>query len=331
MHIPLLIDTDPGIDDAVALALAATYPELEIVAITTVHGNTDLARATRNARFLARVLGMRVLVSPGAAAPLRRPPYPARVTHGEEGLGHVMPAEQAEHPPPATELAPETMARLAHERPGLTLCCLGPLTNLALALEENPGIGRLLGPVFIMGGALAVRGTQTRSSEFNWWSDPEAVERVLGSGLDIRLVPLDVTRRIAIPASAVEALRSAGERHPLARLWGEALGFYVDFHRSHESFFGCVVNDPLAVALVADESLADWTMMRIAVDTGDGDRRGALRQEPQHGTPARVAVGVRAGAVLSLLHDRLFADWLAAGDIAAGAGAAEEWLRANPR
>ena len=331
MRTSLLIDTDPGIDDAVALALAASYSELEILAITTVHGNTDIARATRNARFLARTLGLRVLVSPGAATPLARAPYPARVTHGEEGLGNVIPTEPSDAGIGLPlESAAQTIARLAREHPGLTVCCLGPLTNLALALAAKPLTGRRLGPVFVMGGALAVRGTQTRWSEFNWWSDPESVEQVLLAGLDLRVVPLDVTRRIAIPADAVEALRRAGQRDSRARLWGDALGFYIDFHRAHEDFAGCVVNDPLVVALIVDEALADWKTMRIVVDTSEGDRRGAL-MEDAGGRLARVAVGVRAEAVLDVLHRRLFAEWLKRRDIAAGATAAEEWLRANPR
>ena len=328
-RIPLIIDTDPGIDDAVAIALAAALPALDVVAITAVHGNTDLPRATRNARVVARHSGLHTFVAPGAATPLKRKAHPARETHGPEGLGHLMPGEPLDQGRPP-ETAPDTIGRLARTEERLALCCLGPLTNLAIALDRDPRLDRRLGPVICMGGAVAVRGTMTRWTEFNWWSDPEAVVRVLEASLDFNVVPLDVTRRIAIPAAAVERLREAGQTDMRARFWAEALGFYVDFHRGHESFFGCVVNDALAVALAADRSRARWRRMKIAVCTGNDDHRGAMTEDPA-GTEVNVAVEVDAEAVLGLLHERIFADWLERGDLTAGAAAADEWLRNNPR
>src|ERR671919_435765 len=129
----VLIDTDPGIDDAVALALVARLPELELVGITTCHGNTDVARATRNAREVVRRVGTDVTITAGATAPLRRAPHPARETHGEEGLGYWIPEEasRAEHDRAAEAIAAAT---LAHHR--LTVVALGPLTNLARALAR---------------------------------------------------------------------------------------------------------------------------------------------------------------------------------------------------
>ena len=147
----------------------------------------------------------------------------------------------------------------------LTLCCLGPLTNIATAIAFAPDIADAMGPVFVMGGALGVPGTQTPTSEFNWWSDPEAADFVLHAGLDLRLVPLDVTRRIAVPGAAIRALVDAGMNDQEARFWADALRFYADFHREYEHFDGCVVNDALAVALVANPSLASWEEMRLDV------------------------------------------------------------------
>lgn len=373
--VPVLIDTDTGIDDAVALALAARLPALRVVAVTTVHGNTEVERATRNARLVAQHAGLGAPVVAGAARPLVRAPQPARETHGPEGLGHVSPAAPAR---PEQDSAAALIVRAAREGSGvtgqsephagaaqagggstldapgaiplaraaiplaraaiplartevpLTLCCLGPLTNLARALEADPHIASLLGPVFVMGGALAVRGTQTERSEFNWWSDPEAAHRVLGAGLDIRLVPLDVTRRIAVPGAALVALRAAAAHDDEARFWADALGFYADFHRAHEGFDGCVVNDALAVALVAHPSLATWRAMRIAVSLGDGELRGAVVADAPGGACASVAVAVRAGDVLRLIARTLFARWVHPDLFATGAEAADAWLRENP-
>jgi purine nucleosidase len=323
----VLIDTDPGIDDAVALALAARLPELDVVGITTCHGNTDVARATRNAREVARRVGMAAPITAGASAPLHRGAHPARETHGEEGLGYWVP-EQAAHG--EANHAAEAIAEAAGATHRLTLICLGPLTNLARALAKYD-VASKLGPVFIMGGTVGVRGTQTRWSEFNWWGDPEAVDAVLNAGLDIRLVPLDVTRRIVVPGDAVRALRDAGRSDEEARFWGDALGFYMDFHRGYEGLDGCVVNDPLAVALTADPSLAAWRDMRIGVSVSDDDRRGAIVVDAEGGAAARVATAVRAADVLALLTHHVFAPWLTDTLVRRGAEQATKWLESHPQ
>ena len=299
----VLIDCDPGIDDAVALALAARLPELELLRVTTCHGNTDVARATRNAREIARRVGIDAPITAGAAAPLRRPAHPARETHGDEGLGYWIP-DQAAHAEP--DHAAQAIAAFDHVVPAL-------------------------GPIFIMGGTIGVRGTQTRWSEFNWWGDPEAVEVVLAAGLDIRLVPLDVTRRIVVPGDAVRALRDAGRADDDARFWGEALGFYMDFHRGYEGLDGCVVNDPLAVALAVDPSLATWRDLRIGVSVSDDDRRGAIVVDAEGGAQARVAMTVRAADVLALLTQHVFAPWLTESLVRRGAQQAAQWLEEHPQ
>jgi inosine-uridine nucleoside N-ribohydrolase len=208
---------------------------------------------------------------------------------------------------------------------------VGPLTNLANALASFGHVATSLGPVFVMGGTVAVRGTQTRWSEFNWWADPESVEVVLGAGLDLRLVPLDVTRRIVVPGDAIRALRAAGRHDDDARFWGDALGFYMDFHRGYEGLDGCVINDPLAVALAANSSLASWREMRIGVSVSDDDRRGAIVLDTPTGARARVAVNVDAEAVLGLIARHVFARWLSEDDLTRGAIMGAEWLEANPQ
>jgi purine nucleosidase len=324
MPTSILIDTDPGIDDAVALALAAKLDALSIVAITTVHGNTDIDRATRNARLVASVVGITAPIIPGAANPLIREPRPARETHGPEGLGRVIPAQAAEHEIDGAAEAIIAQVRGHHK---LTVCCMGPLTNLATAIAFAPDIADALGPVFVMGGALGVPGTQTPTSEFNWWSDPEAADFVLHANLDLRIVPLDVTRRIAIPGSAIRALVARAESDQEARFWADALRFYADFHREYEHFDGCVVNDALAIALAADPSLATWEEMRLDVSLSDDERRGAVRRSAGGGF-ATVAMGVQAHQVLALLERCVFSRWLESGTLAQGAADADRWLAA---
>lgn len=324
MPTAILIDTDPGIDDAVALALAAKLPELRIVAITTEHGNTDIDRATRNARLIASTAGIIAPIIPGAANPLVREPHPARETHGAEGLGFVIPGQAAENEIDGAAEAIIAQVRGNHK---LTVCCMGPLTNLATAIAFAPDIADALGPVFVMGGALGVPGTQTPLSEFNWWSDPEAADFVLHANLDLRLVPLDVTRRIAIPGSAIRALIEAGKADQEARFWADALRFYAEFHREYEHFDGCVVNDALAIALAADPSLAQWEEMRIDVSLSDDERRGAVRRSAAGGY-ATVATRVHAHQVLALIEKCVFSRWLPTGSLAQGAADADRWLAA---
>jgi purine nucleosidase len=325
MPTSILIDTDPGIDDAVALALAAKMPELRIVAITTVHGNTDVDRTTRNTRLIASRAGLSVPIIAGAAAPLVREPHPARASHGAEGLGDVIPAELPEH-----EIDGAAEAIIAHVRGNrkLTLCCLGPLTNLATAIAFAPDIADAVGPVFVMGGALGVPGTQTELSEFNLWADPEAADFVLHARLDLRLVPLDVTRRVAIPGSAIRALSDVGKNDQGARFWADVLGFRTQSPGDRDPFDGRVVNDALAVALAADPSLAKWEEMRVDVSLSDDARRGAARRTP-HGGRTSVAMSVHANQVLAILEERVFSRWLSEGSFAQGAAEVDRWIAAG--
>ena len=328
MSSAVLIDTDPGIDDAMALALAARLDALEIVAVTTSHGNTDVARATRNAREVARRVGLDAPVIAGAATPLRRAAHPARETHGEEGLGYWIPEEAARAEP---DHAPQAIAEAVHAHHRLTVVCLGPLTNLARAIADFDHVAQSVGPVFIMGGTVGVRGTQTRWSEFNWWADPEAVEVVLTAGLDLRLVPLDVTRRIVVPGDAVRALRELSRGADAARFWGDALGFYMDFHKGYEGLDGCVVNDPLAVALTADTELATWREMRIGISVSDDERRGAIIVDAPGGAEAHVAVSVHAAEVLGLITRHVFAPWISDELVRPGAEVGARWLEEHPQ
>jgi inosine-uridine nucleoside N-ribohydrolase len=293
--IPTVLDTDPGIDDALALMLAWGSPELDVLALTVVAGNVPLADAARNA---ARLVAVRRPARPprialGAAAPLRRPLVTAtHDQHGSDGLGDA-PDWPPVASPPDSPSAAETLVSLARahgER--LTLIALGPLTNLALALRLDADALRRIGRVVIMAGAVDVPGNSTRDAEFNAYVDPDATREVFDAGLLVDLVPLDATRQTTINSDKLHAAL-ARQPGPLAariaafteqsfRLWG-----YMHLH------------DPLAVGLAVDASLARWQPARIVVGESGQTRRGA-------GAPnCRVAHAIEAERFLTLFFDRL--------------------------
>ena len=293
--IPTVIDTDPGIDDALALLLAWGSPELDVLALTVVAGNAPLADTARNtARLVAARRPARLpQIALGAAAPLQRALVIATPDeHGSDGLGDAVDWPLVTDPP-ASPTAAEVLVALARahgER--LTLIALGPLTNLALALRLDADALRRIGRVVMMGGAVDVPGNAGPDAEFNIYVDPEAAREVFDAGLRVDLVPLDATRQTTITRDLVHAAL-AGRRGPLAarieafteqsfRLWG-----YMHLH------------DPLAVGLAVDESLARWQPARIAVGEGGETRRAA-------GAPnCRVAQVIDAERFLAFFFDRL--------------------------
>lgn len=306
MPLPLVLDTDPGVDDAVAIALAVRCSSLSVVAITTVFGNVEVERATRNAREVLRQVGVRIPIISGAARPLRRPMRFVRLRHGAEGLGFVRPARPAL---PEPDRVAEAIVLLSRQYAGLGICCLGPLTNLANALQLDPSLRETLGPVFTMGGAVRARGTHTRWSEFNWWSDPEAAALVLGAGLDLHLVPVDVSRHMGIPRSAIDTLRAAARQDERARFWSDALRFYADAQHGPESAEDCVVPDPLAIAIAAEPALVTWQDTRLTVATTSDEFRGAVR-ETADGARAMIATSVRTADALELVRREVFGQWI---------------------
>jgi len=266
------IDTDPGLDDALALLFAWNSPELTVVSVTTVAGNVGVEAATTN---LLRLLAAR---SPkplpafgmGAGAPLARAPVDATDYHGTDGLGDLSdwpPVDIGRVRRDGVGLLLETARR--HGR-ALTLIALGPLTNLALALEADraaiTGVGRLV----VMGGAVDVSGNVTTGAEFNIHVDPEAARRIFSSGLTVDLVPLDATRRAALTRSRL-ARALAGTADALAARVGRftARGFTVDATTAAPSMF---LHDPLAVG-VAFGDFVHWEPACIGVGDGGETRR----------------------------------------------------------
>jgi purine nucleosidase/pyrimidine-specific ribonucleoside hydrolase len=296
----LLIDTDPGLDDALALLYAWGSPQARVVAVTTVAGNVSLRAATLNVR---RLLALRHPVPPprvaiGAAGPLSRPLVTAARYHGEDGLGDLPDWPPVQGGAPAGPGAARVLVDTPGERPGgVTLVALGPVTNLAHALEADAGTLARYDRVVVMGGAVDVPGNVTPDAEFNAHVDPEALARVLDAGARVDLIPLDATRQAVLSRAALEdalARRPGPLAERVARF--TARGFRVDAARGTP---GMVLHDPLAVAAALDATLVEWEPVRLAVGPAGETRRAS-------GTPhCRVARRVDTGRFLGLFLERL--------------------------
>ncbi len=314
MATTVVIDTDPGIDDALALLLAARWPACRLAAVTAVYGNTTIDFARRNARLVLDRAGRTdVMVLAGADRPLKRALITARETHGPEGLGDH--AVGAPEPVAAGSSALRDALRAAREP--VTLVTLGPLTNLALALALDPDlVRRRVARHVMMGGNLQARGTMGPRAEFNVWCDPEAADAVFRAGLGTRMVGLDVTRQLLLPAATVAKL--ANHADPDARWLGRLLGFYVRFHEEHEQLPAAVINDPLAVALALEPQWGQAGPMALMVDLSDGERRGITAPgNPDHDPTVEVYAAFDRERVHALLLDHLFGRWLTPADFAA--------------
>ena len=296
---PTLIDTDPGIDDALALLLAWGSPELAVEALTTVAGNVPIEHASVNAWRLIAL--RRPLPVPnfaqGAAAPLRRPLRTAVAYHGDDGLGDAggWPAAPA-RPAPADAL--DVIGELArHHRGRLIVIAIGPLTNLALALDRDADALRGVGRVVVMGGAVDVPGNTTPDAEFNMHVDPDAAQQVFEAGLSLDLVPLDATRQAVLLRGELGA---ALARRP-GRLADRIAAFTAHGFREHDGsgISGLTLHDPLAVGVAIDPSLVTWDPARITIGP-DGETRRAP------GAPnCRVATRVDRARFVTMFLERL--------------------------
>ena len=303
--LPVIIDTDPGIDDCLALWLALHSPELDVRGISVSYGNTLVENAHRNTVEILRRAGItrRVPIAIGARRPLKRQLAVALETHGESGLGY------AEVPRAGVILdwVKPLDRLLAAQDQAVTLVTLGPVTSLALALRSDPVLVRAkVARHVAMIGNLEARGNTTPHSEFNAWCDPEALATVLAAELPTDMIGLDVTRKIVVKAKEVERLAQATDS--LAHWLHEALRFYVEFHRAYEKLEGAVVNDVLAIAALLQPDVLKFRDLRLGVDLDAGDNRGRTRVDPE-GVRARVAMEVRPEPVRRLLFERVL-PWL---------------------
>lgn len=268
----VIIDTDPGIDDALAILLALASPELEVEALISVHGNTDVVQATSNALSVLALGGRPdVPVAVGADRPLVRPLLTARDTHGDTGMGYATLPSPGRSP--VDRHAVDLLIDSVLARPGeITVVALGPLTNLALALRLRPEIAQVVPRLVVMGGAIRAGGNTTPLAEFNTYCDPHATHIVLGSGIPVTLVPLDATYQVIFTPRHLDALLRVDS--PVTKFVADSTRYYMDYHRRYQSIDGCALNDPLALALTFAPDLVSIESHPVDVDLSPGPSLG---------------------------------------------------------
>ena len=320
---PLILDVDTGVDDAMALLYAAASPEVELIAATSVMGNVTVENATENTLAVLELVGLEhVEVAPGAARPLVRNHEPFPVVHGERGLGRAeLPAASKK---PSSRSGAQLLVDAVRERPGeVLLVATGPLTNVALALAEEPRLPELLGGFAIMGGSFARGGNATPAAEANIWVDPDAAQAVFRgfSGQAHERLPLcaglDVTDRVQLSRDALDGICAPGPATSVARFLQGAVPYYIEFYERYGVPGGAAMHDPLALAFALDECLGTFETTRLEVETEGlwtrgmtvADLRGVRHSpwpvgwEPQDN--ARVALDVDVDGFLTRFCDRL--------------------------
>lgn len=305
----VIIDCDPGVDDAVALLLALAAPELEVLAITTVAGNAPLKKTTRNALMLRQIAGREdVPVVPGVDRPLRRKPTPAGDFHGEEGLGYMAaftPAKGVADGHGVDAIIDRVMAR--PER-SVALVVLGPMTNLAMALRKTPMIAARLGPVVVMGGARSEGGNITPSAEYNVWADPEAADEVLRSTCEVVMIGLDATHQVRATEARIAALAHVGT--VAGDVVAAMLRFSQDVERRIVGGDSPPLHDPCPIAWLMRPGLFTLKPCRIDIETGSELTRGHTAVEfrvDAAGARHRWAVAADGQGVFDLITERLAA------------------------
>ena len=293
----VLIDTDPGTDDALAMMMALNSPELDVLGFTTVGGNARLADTTRNALRLLEYLGRTdVAVFRGSARPLRGRFQYAYGVHGPAGLGVRLPSPATA---PHAKRAPQLIAEMASVHRGeLMLIALGPLTNIARAMALEPKLAHWVNAMVIMGGAVGVPGNVTPHAEFNIYNDPVAAAAVLSSGIPVTLVGLDVTSQTYFTAAADPWVRGDAPSARLSRrIIAGSLGPRGDRGRFH-------LHDPLAVAAAIRPELFEFKQATITIETEDPAQIGRTVAN-YSGGPVAVAIGVDAERAKAMTADVL--------------------------
>lgn len=303
--VPVILDCDPGHDDAVAILLAAADPRVHLLAVTTVAGNQTLDKCTLNARRVCTVGGIEVPLAAGADRPLRRPPRVAGDIHGESGLDGPAfgPPTVGVRDEPAVELIRQLL--LAHPEP-VTLVPTGPLTNIATLLERYPEVSGRIAEIVLMGGSTG-RGNRTPYAEFNVLTDPEAAEVVFRSGLDITMVGLNVTHKALVTPDVIDRIRALGTR--VADVCADLMTFFAERYERVYGLPGPPLHDPMAVARVIDRSLVSCVPAPVCVETTGTYTSGATAVDLHHvtGEPdnALVAVDVDVPRYFDLVVDAI--------------------------
>ena len=296
----MIIDCDPGVDDAMAFIAAARWADL--VGITTVAGNVPLEHTTANACRLRSMLGLDVEVHAGADGPLVGEQAFARHVHGETGLGDVVLPEPDRGPD--SEDAVAYLVETTRSEEGLHLVPIGPLTNVALALRADPGLAHRVASITLMGGSALGVGNVSAAAEFNVFADPEAADQVFRSGAKVRMLGLNLTHQVRMGAIHAAECRTIGS--PVGDAMAGLLEFYTVFHLAEEDAADGPVHDPCAVLALTHPELFTLEARSVQVELAGTHTRGmTLVDERGPGASAeancQVAYGVDADAVIALI------------------------------
>lgn len=259
----VILDTDPGIDDALAILLLSASPEIKLEAITVTHGNTTVDKCSRNALQLVELAKLAVPVAKGASEPLVKELSVAEETHGDGGLGYaVLPdSKHTLHKDHAVDLIISLIRQYPRE---ITLLCIGPMTNIALAIRKDPSIIPLIKRVVSMAGSFHFPGNATPSAEYNVFCDPHAYDVVLRAGFDLTIVPLDVTYQCIFQPAHMARINQADDS--VRKFIDDSTRFYMEFHDEYQDIEGCAINDPLAAAILIKPDLVKLRDYYVTVE-----------------------------------------------------------------
>ncbi|MGC6530994.1 MAG: nucleoside hydrolase [Candidatus Puniceispirillaceae bacterium] len=291
----IIIDTDPGIDDAMAIHMAFADPRLEIVGLTSIFGNVNVEQATRNAIWLSEQAHYQTDVAKGAATPLIQPANePSYYVHGDEGFGDLGAPEIATKPE-AMDAADYIIKTCRAHSGEITLCPVGPLTNIAIALQRDPELVQHVKSVVIMGGAAFVPGNVTKYAEANIWNDPHAADIVFAADWDVVMIGLDVTTQVTCTPDDYQSI--ADDSGPIGHFINVISQFYARFYATIYQELLCVLHDPCAVIAITDPALFDYRHVPLRVIC-DGEAVGqTLADATLDRRAVKIAVGVNVEKV----------------------------------
>jgi purine nucleosidase len=303
----IIFDTDPGIDDSCAILLALASPELSVEGISVVHGNCSVDQALTNALSVLELAhASHIPVARGCELPLVQPSLLARETHGQTGLGYAKLPEP--HTKSTVQHGSDFLIEKIMSSPGeIALIAIAPLTNVALAIRQEPRMVNAIKELIIMGGAIRQEGNTTALAEFNTYVDPHAAHIVYHTGIPTTLVPLDVTYQCILTPDDVKRIRKLDS--PIAKFVEDSTRFYMEFHDEFQNIDGCVINDPLALALTFAPELCTYREMPVEVDISGGVSMGKTigdfynyEKKPAN---MKVALGVKPRDFIELFLERI--------------------------
>ena len=303
----IIIDTDPGVDDALTFLLALASPEIQLEALTITQGNVTVERGTRNALAVLELLNAgHIPVAQGTSLPMIGPLLASDIVHGASGLGEAkLPEPKAK---PVSQHAIDYLIERFLAEPGeISLFAIGPLTNIALAIRKEPRFANAVKEMVIMGGAIREGGNITPQAEFNIYTDPHAAHIVFHSGIPITLIPLDVTHKCMLYAEQIKQLNQ--HETPITRFVTDATATYVKFTKNKTGVAGCVLHDPLTLATILAPELLTFEEHYVDVDISGGVSMGKTFADFYHSTdqPAnmKVALDVRGEEFVELFLRRM--------------------------